>query len=248
MFSQIRATALQRPSDIVAGPANLNLRTMFARQPVESFEPGEAIFREGDRAAHVFEIKEGVVRIVKILSDGRRVITAFMQEGDLVSISLQEHYLYTAEAVTPVKIRRYARNRFQDEMVRFPELRPQLFSHLCEEMAAAQEQMVLLARKSAEEKVCSFILKAARRARRESRREVALPMSRLDMADHLGLTIETVSRTMTSLANQGVVRPTGRHSITVRCMRQLARLAGESDDEDTSQGEQAGIRRAVWPQ
>ena len=90
MYSHFDAMPLRNPSTIVAGPANLNLRAMFARQPVETFEAGEAIFREGDPASHVFEIGEGVVRIVKILSDGRRVITAFMHEGDLVSISLQE--------------------------------------------------------------------------------------------------------------------------------------------------------------
>lgn len=246
MFSHVNTAAAHQQSHGVPEAANRNLQSMFSRQPIESFGPGEAVFWEGDRAAHVFEVTEGILRVVKILSDGRRVITAFMHPGDLVSISLQENYLYTAEAVTSVKIRRCARNRFQDEITRFPELRPQLFSHLCEEMAAAQEQVVLLARKSAEEKVCSFILKIARRFRQEARLEIALPMSRLDMADYLGLTIETVSRTMTSLTSRGVIRSNGRHRISIQCIRKLARLAGESDDEDNQRIDQTNVRQRAW--
>lgn len=246
MFPQLNTGTAHQQAHRMPEAANLNLQSMFSRQPTESFDPGEAVFWEGDKATHVFEVTEGILRMVKILSDGRRVITAFMHPGDLVSVSLQEHYLYTAEAVTSVKIRRCARSRFQDEITRFPELRPQLFSHLCEEMAAAQEQMVLLARKSAEEKVCSFILKTARRSRQEPRLEIALPMSRLDMADYLGLTIETVSRTMTSLTSRGVIKSNGRHSISIRCLRKLACLAGETDDEDNHQCDQTYLRQAAW--
>lgn len=245
MFARVNTAACQQ-SHPVAEAANLNLRSMFSRQQLESFGPGEAVFWEGDRATHVFEVIEGILRIVKILNDGRRVITAFMHPGDLVSISLHENYPYTAEAVTSVKIRRCARNRFQDEITRFPELRPQLFSHLCEEMAAAQEQMVLLARKSAEEKVCSFILNIARRSRRESPSEVELPMSRLDMADYLGLTIETVSRTMTSLTSRGVITAKGRHNIAIQCIRRLTRLAGESDDDNNRRPGRTDVQQRAW--
>ena len=181
-------------------PAALNLQSLFSRQPTETFEGGTAVFWEGDAATHVFEVVEGVLRVFKLLSDGRRAITGFIYPGDLIGISLKERYLYSAEAATRTKVRRFARNRFQNEINECPELRPQLFARLCDEMAAAQDQMVLLGRKNAEERVCSFLLVIARRMSgdRQTPPLVEIPMTRLDMADYLGLTIETVSRTMTS--------------------------------------------------
>lgn len=223
------------------------LQSLFSRQPVEKFEPGTAVFWEGDEAAHVFEVVSGVLRIYKILSDGRRVITGFMYPGDLIGVSLKERYLYTAEAVTRIQVRRFARQRFQEEINRSPELRPQLFARLCDEMAAAQDQMVLLARKSAEERVCSFLLHIARRLDGEaaSLTVVEIPMTRLDMADYLGLTIETVSRIMTRLTSRGVIAPSGRHAVVLRKKEKLAALAGEADEAHKS--EAAYTHQAVWP-
>jgi CRP/FNR family transcriptional regulator len=226
----------------------VSLRSLFGGQPLETFETGMAIFWEGDDARHVFEVVEGVLRVFRILSDGRRVITGFLYPGDLLGVSLKDHYLYTAEAVTRTKLRRYEHGRFQDEINRSPELRPQLFACLCDEMAAAQDQMVLLARKSAEERVASFLLVIARRLGGEQKHPVVeIPMTRLDMADYLGLTIETVSRTMTRLTNCGVIAPSSRHAIVVRRLGQLAVLAGEADDGDNHAAGAGAIQQAVWP-
>ncbi|MCK0195314.1 helix-turn-helix domain-containing protein [Ancylobacter sp. 6x-1] len=245
--------ALRRETpESLAAEGAPSLSSLFARQPVERFEAGAAVFWEGDTAAHVFEVVDGVLRVFRMMNDGRRVITGFLYPGDLVGVSLERHYLYTAEAVTPVKLRRFARNRFQSEIHSSPELRPQLFAQLCDEMAAAQDQMVLLARKTAEERVASFLLVSARRLKSVAGAPlVEIPMTRLDMADYLGLTIETVSRTMTRLTQRGVIEPNGRHTILVRKLRTLAVLAGECDEDDSS-GEtgvpEAGaVRRAVWP-
>ncbi len=93
-----------------------SLQGLFSRQPIEKFAAGTAVFWEGDAASHVFEVVEGVLRVFKIMSDGRRVITGFVYPGDLLGVSLKNHYLYTAEAVTRTKLRRFARNRFQDEI------------------------------------------------------------------------------------------------------------------------------------
>ena len=92
-------------------------------------------------------------------------------------------------------------------MNELPALRPQLFAILCDEMSAAQDQMVLLGRKSAEERVVSFLLAIHRKSGPDN--EIELPMSRLDMADYLGLTIETVSRMMTSLIRRGLIAAAG---------------------------------------
>ncbi len=158
--------AVRRFATVPSQPVSLN--SLFGGQPVETFEPGTAVFWEGDEARHVFEVVEGALRIFRILSDGRRVITGFLYPGDLLGVSLKDQYLYTAEAITRTKLRRYEHGRFQEEINRSPELRPQLFACLCDEMAAAQDQMVLLARKSAEERVASFLLLIARRRRRRA--------------------------------------------------------------------------------
>lgn len=230
----LRATAAVPPE---------GLASLFGRQVVESFEPGAVVVWQGDAADQVFEVTEGVLRIVTVLSDGRRVITGFAHAGDLMGLALRNRQPYTAEAVTAVKLRRIGRRRFQDEADRSPELRAELFARMCEEMAAAQDQMVLLGRKTAEERVCSFLLRMQRRLARAGAM-IELPMTRVDMADYLGLTMETVSRIMTRLAARGVIEARGRHGVVVRQPETLAALAGESDEDEAD-----GCRhRAVWPQ
>lgn len=207
-----------------------SLQDIFSNQMMDRFEAGSTLFWEGDPAASVFEVVAGVFRIVRVLSDGRRVITGFIYAGELLGASLRDRYLYSAEAVTRVTVRRFGRNRFQEEILRQPELREQLFSRLSDELAAAQDQMVLLSRKNAEERVCNFLLLMTRRVAQAcpAMPVVELPMTRLDMADYLGLTIETVSRTMTKLASRGVIAPAGRHSVVIVKPVTLASLAGES--------------------
>jgi CRP/FNR family transcriptional regulator len=225
------------------------LKSLFGGQPVESFESGTSVFWQGDAANHVFEVVEGVLRIFKMMSDGRRVITGFIYPGDLLGVSLKEQYLYTAEAVTKVRVRRFGRARFQQAIDASPELRPELFARLCDEMAAAQNQMVLLARKSAEERVSSFLLAIARRVPPAgfSPPSIQIPMTRLDMADYLGLTIETVSRVMTRLTGLGVIAASGRHAVWIRKLDKLTLLAGESDEDDNSPSGVNSNCAAVWP-
>ena len=225
-------SARQYPSESVISLASrlqLSLASVFDRQPIETFEPGRPIFWQSDPAKHVFEIVEGVVRMFKILSNGRRVITGFLYAGDLIGISLLNRYLYGAEAVTRTTVRRFSRQSFQQRMDQSPELRPSLFARLSDEMAAAQEQMVLLATKTAEERVCTFLILTARRAPRAFlSSHLDLPMTRQDIADHLGLTIETVSRTFSSLTSQGAITPEGRHQYKIK-IEKLMVLAGEVD-------------------
>jgi CRP/FNR family transcriptional regulator len=227
--------AVQAPNyneAFVFGREPVCLQSLFRRQPVEQLDAGGSLFFEGDPAKHLFEVVQGVLRIFKIMADGRRVITGFLYSGDLVGVSLKNHYLYGAEAVTSVRLRRFARKSFEDAVNGSPELRPQLFALLCDEMAAAQDQMVLLSCKNAEERLCSFLLQRLRCKREQERSAgiIDLPMTRLDIADYLGLTIETISRMMTKLTNKGVVSPAGRHSIRIAKPVMLAHLAGDGDE------------------
>ncbi|MFD1746739.1 Crp/Fnr family transcriptional regulator [Rhizobium helianthi] len=229
-------------------PQLVTLDELFASTPRETLDIGEGLFWQGDRAQHIFEITEGVLRIFKIIGDGRRVITGFLYAGDMVGLSLKDVYLYSAEAVTAVKVRRLTRKAFQDAIENSPELRPQLFSLMCDEMAAAQEQMVLLSRKSAEERLCSFFLMIGRRhAGGQVPRMVELAMSRQDIADYLGLTIETVSRTITKLIQRGIITPNGRHAFDVTKPGKLLALCGDGDSYEELGGSGVKTRQAVWP-
>lgn len=211
--------------------AQPSLSSLFDHQPLEKFDAGAAVFWEGDDARHLFQVADGMMRALRLLSDGRRIIVGFLRAGDMLGVSLRERYLYTVEAITPVKLRRLSRRRFEEEVQRQPQLREQLFSKLCDEMTAAQDQTVLLSRRSADEKLANFLLLMSRDAFGDRNRIIDLPMTRLDIADYLGMTIETVSRTFTKLMQGGIIATTGRRSIIVLKMEALRSLA-EGDDAD----------------
>ena len=160
------------------------LRDLFRSQQTETFAAGQALFWEGDDAVQIFDVLQGVLRVCRIMSDGRRAIVGFIHPGDVIGVSFQNRYLFTAEAVTEVKVRRFARGRFFAMVNESPALQPQLIALLCDEMSAAQDQMLLLGRKTAEERVVSFLL--AIRRKRAKGAEIELPMSRQDMADSGG--------------------------------------------------------------
>lgn len=167
----------------------------------------DTAFREGDRAEHVYSIVSGAVKLSKLMVDGRRQIIGFLFPGDFFGFSPNGLYGYTAEAVTPAALCRFSEQRLKALLETTPELEHRLLHRMVMELAFAQEQMLLLGRMSAREKIAHFLLMLSRRA--ESRGEpaspLAVPMSRLDVADYLGLTIETVSRTLTSLKKEGLV-------------------------------------------
>ena len=245
MYSQTTASLTRGAVRSPVGSADLapTLKDLFEGQVTESFAAGEALFWEGDQAGQIFDVLSGVLRVYKILPDGRRAIMGFIYPSDVLGVSFQDRYLFTAEAVSEVKVRRFSRGRFFSRVNESPVLRPQLFALLCDEMSAAQDQMVLLGRKSAEERVVSFLLAVHRKCATHA--EIELPMSRLDMADYLGLTIETVSRTMTSLVRRGLIHPTGRHRLALRKLSALREIAG--GDESEAEGQPLPARRAVWP-
>jgi CRP/FNR family transcriptional regulator len=214
-----------------------SLETLFAGQVAENIAPGSAVFWEGDAAGHVFLIIAGCLRVYRTLPDGRRAILGLFYPGDLLGVSVRERYLVTAEAVSPVKLRRFPRRRFHQLVDETPHLRPMLLEKICDEMTAAQDQMILLGRKTAQERVVSFLLMVARRSGADARVpvEIELPIGRLDMADYLGLTIETVSREISKLRRAELIALNGPHKVVLRRMRSLEDLA-ELDHGESSSG------------
>jgi len=185
-----------------------------------ALSPGDQLFDEGEAADHVFNVTEGTLKIFKLLPDGRRQVTGFLFAGDFLGLASQETYAYSAEAVTPVRLCRFQRRQLDGLLGRHPEMERRLLSKASHELAEAQEQMLLLGRKTAKERVASFLLLLSRRAHQRgiAADPVAVPMSRTDIADYLGLTTETVSRTVTRLKSEGTIRllPGGKVGLSDR--------------------------------
>ena len=171
------------------------------------FDASHTIFSEGEAADALYNVTSGTVKLYKLLPDGRRQITGFLVTGDFLGLAVNESYAYTAETVTSSSVCRFPRRKIDALMDEFPKMQRRLFSMASNELAAAQDQMLLLGRKTAKEKICSFLLMLSQRAARRGHKEnpVYVPMSRADIADYLGLTTETVSRTFTQLKTAGAI-------------------------------------------
>lgn len=165
------------------------------------------VFREGDAADHVYSIAGGAVKLYKLLSDGRRQIIGFLFSGDMFGLAVDGGYAYTAETVTSTQLCRFGHRKLETLLEEIPRLERRMFSMAVKDLVAAQEQMLLLGRKTAREKVATFLLTLSRRAQQQGLpgSPIALPMSRADIADYLGLTIETVSRTFTQLKRDAII-------------------------------------------
>lgn len=192
-----------------------------------TMEPGTTIFREGDVATHLYSITTGAVKLYKLLSDGRRQITAFLFPGDFFGLSVDGSYAYTAEAMLPVLLCRFPRRKLDSLFDEVPVLEKKLLGATTQELAAAHEQMLLLGRKTAREKVASFLIMLGQRLANKGHATplIALPMSRSDIADFLGLTIETVSRTLTGFRREGLIALPDANHVVVRQPDLLGEIA-----------------------
>jgi CRP/FNR family transcriptional regulator, nitrogen fixation regulation protein len=179
---------------------------------VHAYAKDEEICAEGDRAAYVYKVLSGVVRTSKLLSDGRRQIDAFHLSGDIFGIEAGDEHRFCAEAVGDCIVIAYRRSNLRALMVNDTLLAQEMTMGMMRSLVRAQNHMLLLGRKSALEKIATFLLDMAERT--ADKDALDLPMSRTDIADHLGLTIETVSRSFTQLERQGVIElPSARHVV-----------------------------------
>ncbi len=172
-----------------------------------SLQPHQSIFQEGDAADYVYTITAGCVAMSKSLADGRRQITGFMGPGDFLGLAVEDENHYSAEALSPTHLCRYPRQRFRAVMQSVPALEQRLYALAADELALAQEQILLLGRKTALERLATFLLMMRRRAQQRGlpTNPLRLSMARADVADYLGLTVETVSRGFSKLRAMGAI-------------------------------------------
>ncbi|GBD41820.1 Transcriptional activatory protein AadR [bacterium HR39] len=198
------------------------LRELSRSMRTIELEPGEPLFHEGDPAHSVFTLTGGHLRLSRLLADGRRQVTGFLLPGDFLGLAFRDTYVATAEALDAAVLCTFPRTAFEDFLARHPRFEHELLARARSELAAAQEQMLVLGRKTARERLATFLVQLARRHGTGGRAVLHLPMGRADIADYLGLTVETVSRTFSAFRREGLVRLEGRSTVHIPSLPRLA--------------------------
>lgn len=197
---------------------------------------GQTILGEGEARSIFANIVSGVVKLTKTLDDGRQHIIGLLFASDFLGRTFREDNPYFAEAATDVELCVFPTTGFERLLNEHPGLEHRLFQYTLTELDACQEWMLLLARKRAEERVASFLLMIAKRVpnvgcgSEENSNEVrfVLPLSRAEISDCLGLTIETVSRQITRLKTKGVIELMNYREIVIPDIRRLQQAAYDS--------------------
>ena len=181
----------------------------------------EPLFRPGDTAEFYFKVLKGAVRSCRVLADGRRLVGEFFLDGDFVGLDAAESYAFAAEAIVDSTLIRYSRRKVEALAAAEPRIAQSLVEIMRAGLAAARERMLLLGHMTAMERIASFLLESAER-RNDGR--VSVPMTRTDIGDYLGLTMETVSRAFSQLKSDGVISQHGLHELTIANPVALAEL------------------------
>ncbi len=163
---------------------------------------GQVLFHEGDPVTRVFTLTRGTLKLYNLLADGRRHVTGFVYPGGFLGISMDEEHVFSAEALDDAQLCWFPRNRFDGFVDKHSPMERELYRMAAHELASAHQQMVLLGRKTATERLATFLIVLAG----GGRDLVRLPMSRSDIADYLGLTKETVSRVLSAFRRDRLIR------------------------------------------
>jgi CRP/FNR family transcriptional regulator len=220
-----------RAHNVCGALALVDLESLAAIAVTLDVPAGKDFISEDEPAQHFFNVTSGTVKLFKTMPDGRRQITGFVGAGHFLGLAVSKTYAFSAQALDGVRVCRYARPKLKALLVAFPAMEARLLEVASNELVAAQEQMLLLGRKSARERLASFLVgrmvvppecvgDVATRAR-----TIVLPMTRNDIADYLGITIETVSRTLTWLKHQEIIAISQPWHVTIRNHVALEALA-----------------------
>lgn len=203
------------PADEVSGLGPVGISMTFARNM--------EIYAEGEPAGYGYKVVSGMIRISKLLPDGRRQISAFHTAGDMFGFEADDLHHASAEAVVPVKVTAYKWQSLLTGGARSTSLVRDLLNMTMIGLRQTQEHLLLLGRKNARERVAAFLLQMAERTDAGSILELAMP--RHDIADYLGLTLETVSRMLAELKESGAIKLEGARRIHLLNTPQLASMS-----------------------
>jgi CRP-like cAMP-binding protein len=229
MYAMTNSAAPAARATFRALPATNSFAPAIEADPLErlgaavKFEKNRTIYFEGDESQHYYKVRSGTVRLCKVTEDGRRQIAAFLTAGDLFGWTDQDVYSFCAEAVTDVTVEKFSRARVEESVKANPSMGRRVLGLLSTQLASAHEHLLLLGRMTASERIASFLLELGRR--QHTIASIELPMNRKDVADYLGLTVETVSRTMSALKRKGIIAFTEPENVQFKQNNALERLA-----------------------
>jgi len=188
---------------------------------VVNFARNATIFDEGGEVTASYKVVSGVVRLCRLSEDGRRQIAGFRLPGDLIGMEWTDEYEMTAEAVRDVIAVRYARTRLDRLAQERASVRDHVLAHLRQDLRSTQEHLIMLGCQTATERVAAFLLQLARRAGARDGDDIDMQLGRQDIADYLGLTLETVSRTFSDMTGRGIVASPKRRHVVIKSFARL---------------------------
>ena len=221
MFVNVNANPTNRPKFL--GEHGSLARAQFLLSEFK-YNRGAEIFGEAEPAEYVYQVVEGAVRSYKLLSDGRRQIGAFHLVGDIFGLENGSAHRFTAEAIVDTTVRLAKRVSLEHVAEEDATVARDLLDMTTTNLQHAENHMLLLGRKTSLERVAAFLLEMDNRLNAAG--VMALPMSRRDIADYLGLTLETVSRALSCLHEKGILGFVGQtqRQIVLLDRRELAKL------------------------
>ena len=181
------------------------LSRLRAAPALVTLDAQQELFAQDDPVRHCYEVVSGCLRTVRLMEDGRRLVGGFLMAGSLLGFEARALHDFAAQAVCPTTLRSFSHTEVATMAASDPGFGQFLWHHASDALRQEHEHMLLLGRKTAMERVASFLRDMAARAGSNEGGQVPLPMCRADIADHLGLTVETVSRTMTQLRRARVI-------------------------------------------
>ena len=189
------------------------------------FSRGATIFNEGDAAEFAYKVLNGVVRLCKHLPDGRRQIAQFLQPGEFFSFMELSEHSFTAEAVSDVSLVSYPQRQFERVVEERVNLRRRFAVLLSKTIHDSQNHLVILGRQNAKEKLASFLVMLLERQCEAAGALIEMQISRQDIADYLGLTIETVCRVLSDMKRSRLIDIPNVHQLTIRNRDALGDIA-----------------------
>jgi CRP/FNR family nitrogen fixation transcriptional regulator len=220
------STPARTPWPVLEGGRSESADPLNALQHIGSvlkFRRNAAVFNEGDAARHVYKVVSGAIRTCRVLVDGRRQIADFYLPDDFFGLDWQSEHGFTAEAIADAVAVSYPRAQIEQIAETSPAVQKLLMSVLGKGLTATQNHVVMLGRQTAHERLAWFLLSLMQRS--DDCPDLDLPMSRLDIADYLGLTIETVSRGLSQFKRRHLIAISGAHQVTLKNIEALEAIA-----------------------
>ncbi len=220
-------TCPARQSDICGGMDDLEIRDLAAGSNRVHLKAGDTLIWDGDPAQHTFVVTRGAMRMSKASSDGRRQILDFMFAGQFIGMPSDMTYHFDAEALTEVEVCRFDRRKLEELMAKYPAVEKGYRAGSARQLETAYDHAYALGRRTAMERVAAFLLDLkSSTCPKSSTGALKLPMTRGDIADFLGLTLETVSRAFSRIKTLGVIRLPSAQEVEIRDTERLKALAG----------------------